>query len=716
LPVGCHRLTQLLIVGLATIISSHAPADENARGSNAAQESQQWLFGGWRGVSTEGGIGHQVPPTIVELQLVGGDEPGTVVGTRKMYRAAASGSVCNRGEINEVVVHGEYDDVTQSVCLFDQRGVATRYVFDAQFIALAGCVDGRAEVAQTGRKLYVPKPTEHRNFRGDTDPFPFSVLWRDSRADHLIADYFAKVNTTRALLPPLRKRSQPRRSAGAQAEISPGNERQPAVEKISEWASPVSNPGDAPDRRRAQLSSSRSARLQANLFEDGYFTSFFDKPYDELSATDLRAIYAQFLAERPPTGSPPVAVRPLRWEYPQLAELFDGPDARVLIGVNWRRAVSHWMTAAEKQLADLPATSEAISHLDFAEATSVAELAILWPEARDKLTAAIAQARSGIPEVSRIATEGREPSETPAALPRTKITKKEAGTEPDTPQKHPISEAAQKEAAAHYERALAQQGKAESSKEPADYNTAIDEYQRCLELDSSNAEAHVRLGDCYRVIGKYDLAQREYDQGIQVSAEAKALLKDSNEKEKTRYCYAAIHDLDKLTEMEPNNAALYFRKANLYLMDHASEQANENFRRASELEPTNLTYGMRAAHPVPPSHQYTTEELKEKLTNGVVGAVVGAFALGAMADHAQEQRVKNLIESSGGRKIRCPKCNGYGQIRTESSEMVSTNPYPELTNEWQKYEESSIFSTKQLRSTTHIADCDRCGGTGVVDK
>ena len=185
---------------------------------------------------------------------------------------------------------------------------------------------------------------------------------------------------------------------------------------------------------------------------------------------------------------------------------------------------------------------------------------------------------------------------------------------------------------------------------------------------------------------------------------------------KKRVCYAAIHDLDKLTEMQPNNAALYFRKANLYLMDHASEQANENFRRASELEPTNLTYGMRAAHPVLPVHQYTTEELKEKLTNGLVGAVVGAFALGAMADHAQEQRVKNLIESSGGRKIRCPKCNGYGQIRTESSEMVSTNPYPELTNEWQKYEESSIFSTKQLRMTTHIADCDRCGGTGVVDK
>ena len=164
MPVGCHRLTQLLIVGLATIISSHAPADENARGSNAAQESQQWLFGGSRGVSTEGGIGHQVPPTIVELQLVGGDEPGTVVGTRKMDRAAPSGSVYNRGEINEVVVHGEYDDVTQSVCLFDQRGVATRYVFDAQFIALAGCVDGSGRGGPNRSQTLRPKTHRAQEF------------------------------------------------------------------------------------------------------------------------------------------------------------------------------------------------------------------------------------------------------------------------------------------------------------------------------------------------------------------------------------------------------------------------------------------------------------------------------------------------------------------------------------------------------------------------
>jgi tetratricopeptide (TPR) repeat protein len=699
-----------LVLSFWTVLAASlaAGADEKTPGSTAPGGPEQWLFGKWKGVSTEGGIGHALPPTVVELDLAAGDEPGAVVGTRKRYRAAASGTVYNRGEINEAEIHGEFDDVTQSVCLFDQGGVATRYVFDAETIALAGCVDGRAEVARTGRKLYVPKPTEYRNFRGDTDPFPFSVLWRDSRAEQLIADYFAKINATRALPPPPRKRSQPRRGAGAQAEMSPmpGNEQQqPAVEKISEWASPVSNPEDAPDRRKAQLSSARSARVRGNLFEDGYFTSFFGKSYDELSATDLRAIYAQFLAERPPTGSPPVAVRPLLWEYPQLAELFDGPDARVLIGVNWRRAVSHWMTAAEKQLAGLPATSEAIPHLDFAEATYVAELATLWPEERDKLIAAIAQARSGIPEASRIATEAQESTETPAALPRTKVTKKEVGTEAEKAGKHPISEAAQKEAAVHYQRAVAEQGKAESSKNAADYNTAIEEYQRCLELDSSNAEAHVRLGDCYRGVGKYDLTQREYDQAIEVSPKAKALLDDSIEKEKTRYCYAAIHDLDELTKMEPNNAALYFRKANLYLMDHDTQDANPNFRRAAELDPTNLQYAMRASHPATPSHQLTTEEVKDKVIGAVVGGTVALFGLAAAADAMNISDSKRAVEASGGRKKLCPVCKGSKvNVVPQASGM---NPYMYGTYNYEEFERKSTM--------TEIVSCRECSGRGVVD-
>jgi tetratricopeptide (TPR) repeat protein len=252
---------------------------------------------------------------------------------------------------------------------------------------------------------------------------------------------------------------------------------------------------------------------------------------------------------------------------------------------------------------------------------------------------------------------------------------------------------------------LAEQGKAESSKNAADYNTAIEEYQRRLKLDSSNAEAHVRLGDCYRGVGKYDLAQREYDQAIEVSPKAKALLDDSIEKEKTRYCYAAIYDLDDLTKMEPNNAALYFRKANLYLMDHDTEDANPNFRRAAELDPTNLQYAMRASHPATPSHQLTTEQVKDKVIGWVVGGTVTLFGLAAVADYMNFSDSKRAVEASGGRKKLCPVCKGSKvNLVPQASGM---NPYMYGTYNYEEFERS--------KGITNIVPCQTCGGTGVVN-
>jgi tetratricopeptide (TPR) repeat protein len=237
-----------------------------------------------------------------------------------------------------------------------------------------------------------------------------------------------------------------------------------------------------------------------------------------------------------------------------------------------------------------------------------------------------------------------------------------------------------------------------------DYEACIEQSKHQLQLNPRDADAHIKLGDCYRGIGKYDLAQREYDQAIEVSPKAKALLDHSIEKEKARYCYAAIHDLDELTKIEPNNAALYYRKAKLYLMDHDTEDANPNFQRAAELDPTNREYAMRASHPATPSHQLTTEQLKDKLITAVVVTGLGALALGHMIDEANINDSKRVVEASGGTKNLCSRCGGRKRFLLAGS---GPNPHTLGTFAYDDFEKN--------RTGTDFVPCGVCKGTGVVD-
>jgi len=243
-----------------------------------------------------------------------------------------------------------------------------------------------------------------------------------------------------------------------------------------------------------------------------------------------------------------------------------------------------------------------------------------------------------------------------------------------------------------------------------DYEACIDESKHQLQRNSRDADAHIKLGDCYRGIGKFDLAQREYDYAIEVSPKAKALLDHSIEREKARYCYAAIDDLDELTKLEPNNAALYYRKAKLYLMDHNTEGANPNFQRAAELDPTNREYAMRASHPVAPFHQLTGEQMLDNLLTGLATAAVVVVGVGVAAETMTIDHSKQIVAESGGKKKLCPKCKGRTVITLYEHAPPAMNPYRWGTDEYQ------LFEVEQRNKTTmRTTECDECHGTGVVD-
>ena len=185
-----------------------------------------------------------------------------------------------------------------------------------------------------------------------------------------------------------------------------------------------------------------------------------------------------------------------------------------------------------------------------------------------------------------------------------------------------------RDANAYYRRGMAQEKKGELQQSNDGYRAAIDDYKQSIKLDSSKAEALVRIGDCYAALQDYKSAQTAYDQGINASPLANKILTESIAKEKMGACSAAIHAIQKLTGFEPNNAALYYREATLYVRNKQSKGANENFRLAAELEPANATYANAASRQVAPfRRQMTAEEMKDGLIKG--GVILGATAVTA---------------------------------------------------------------------------------------
>jgi tetratricopeptide (TPR) repeat protein len=84
------------------------------------------------------------------------------------------------------------------------------------------------------------------------------------------------------------------------------------------------------------------------------------------------------------------------------------------------------------------------------------------------------------------------------------------------------------------------------------------------------------------------------------------------QKEKARDTHAAIRALDELIQMQPNNAALYYRRAKLYQMVEATQAANGDFQRASQLNPDNMTYFLKGVQIAQIEKRRLAEEQKRR--------------------------------------------------------------------------------------------------------
>ena len=370
--------SKLLVVGFSTLLILIARADEKTPDSSAAGESEHWLFGRWKGLSGiwQHGSSHGLPPVIVELELRPGSADGTLEGTRKAHVANTREIFYGDAASTTAEVHGEYDDLTQSVRLIAEAHDVTRFVFDAETNTLAGCLDRQAELRETDAKPGAAKQSAYSLIHPEREPFPYFVLWRDARADQLVEDYLTKLSAYRELRPATGETQFGARAAASSASEQPADSQDqwqpPSIDKLIEWA--AAKRGDLGKAPRKSFTS--CSNLRAPFRGRTSLAPISRSVYDELTASDLRAIYKQFGTPSRAATSLPANLRPSREEYRYLEDIFNRPDPRVIASVNWWRAVSRWTSTAEKSVSNLPGTSEGRSHLS-CEATAAAELFIV---------------------------------------------------------------------------------------------------------------------------------------------------------------------------------------------------------------------------------------------------------------------------------------------------------------------------------------------------
>jgi hypothetical protein len=84
----------------------------------------------------------------------------------------------------------------------------------------------------------------------------------------------------------------------------------------------------------------------------------------------------------------------------------------------------------------------------------------------------------------------------------------------------------------------------------------------------------------------------------------------------------------------------------------------------------------------------------------------GFMKRAADADASRVANSKSRVAASGSTKMLCPKCHG-SQLMVTHDYDSSVNPHAWGTLESGLYENG--------REKINFVNCDRCGGTGVVD-
>lgn len=193
-----------------------------------------------------------------------------------------------------------------------------------------------------------------------------------------------------------RERLQERLDAlpgGTNSESKEGTWTPPSVDQMIDWLSPLKK-----ELAALHLENAAMERIYVpayNLFDDDYFKAHFCLTFEAMDTMQRKAV-ATVITQHSQELYGIFMGRPF-----QNVGQFGAPD--VTVAIYWQRAVRAWLGEVPSAFADLPADTDAFSHLAAAESATKDLMPLLWSNEREKFHAALAEAREQLsgPALSR---------------------------------------------------------------------------------------------------------------------------------------------------------------------------------------------------------------------------------------------------------------------------------------------------------------------------
>ena len=131
---------------------------------------------------------------------------------------------------------------------------------------------------------------------------------------------------------------------------------------------------------------------------------------------------------------------------------------------------------------------------------------------------------------------------------------------------------------------------ATSSLRAGDYATALEYFTELKDNGVDTADTYRHLAACYNGLGNTEMAMQMINAGLEKDpSNGQLILEKVNAYLKEGKGAEAIEDLDKLKELDPNNASLYFVLGTIYGDEekevYDADKAVENYTRAIEINP-----------------------------------------------------------------------------------------------------------------------------------
>ena len=122
-----------------------------------------------------------------------------------------------------------------------------------------------------------------------------------------------------------------------------------------------------------------------------------------------------------------------------------------------------------------------------------------------------------------------------------------------------------------------------------EYDLAIADYNRAIELSPDYARAYASRGSAYRSLREYDLAIADYNRALEIWPNYAWVYTGRGRTYSYRKEYIqSINDLNRAIEIEPNYAWAYFVRGFTHLWLKDSVQAREDFIQSLELNPKDV--------------------------------------------------------------------------------------------------------------------------------